>query len=71
MSDKSAEQIMKERVCPACDRGEKTTTPPHSSIVGSSPVHYPSGHVCMKHIPQAQYDFFMERAARRVEEGRG
>ena len=33
-----------------CERGEKTTTPPHSSIVGASPVHYPSGNVCMKHM---------------------
>lgn len=53
-----------ERICPACDRGEKTTTPPHSSIVGSTPVHYPSGNVCMKHIPQKEYDWLMTRYKR-------
>lgn len=36
--------------CPACDRGEKTTTPPVSSTVGSMPVHSPSGQVCQKYI---------------------
>jgi len=36
--------------CPACARGEKTVTPPHSSIVGSAPVHRPSGNVCMKYL---------------------
>jgi hypothetical protein len=34
--------------CPACERGERTVTPPHSSVVGSMPVHQPSGNVCVK-----------------------
>jgi hypothetical protein len=36
--------------CPACERGEQTVTPPHSSVVGSMPVHQPSGNVCVKFI---------------------
>jgi len=52
-----------ERKCEACERGEKTVTPPHSSIVGSSLVHYPSGNVCMKFVPQYQYDVMKKRRA--------
>lgn len=37
-------------ICPACDRGERTITPPHSSIVGSAPVHMPSGQICLKWV---------------------
>ena len=33
--------------CPACDKGEKYLDPPHSGIVGSMRVHYPSGNICM------------------------
>jgi hypothetical protein len=32
--------------CEDCDKGERTITPPRSSIVGTMPVHYPSGHIC-------------------------
>lgn len=39
-----------DRICQACDRGEMTIRPPHSSIVGSKPVHAPSGNVCAKWI---------------------
>lgn len=42
--------------CPACTRGEKTVTPPHSSTVGSMPVHQPSGNVCQKYIQPAMLD---------------
>lgn len=55
---------MGNRICPACDRNEKTMTPPYSDIVGSMPVHYPSGNVCMKHIPQAEYDLLVKRECR-------
>lgn len=34
--------------CAACERGEETIVPPNSSIVGSMPVHRPSGNVCQK-----------------------
>jgi hypothetical protein len=40
--------------CEACERGEKTITPPHSSIVGSLPVHTPSGMLCAKFLPGTQ-----------------
>lgn len=59
--DESAEQK-----CAACDRGEKATTPPRSSIVGSTPVHYPSGNVCLKHIPREEYEVLMKLAASRI-----
>jgi hypothetical protein len=32
--------------CEDCDKGERTITPPRSSIVGTMPVYYPSGHIC-------------------------
>lgn len=37
--------------CDACDRGERTITPPHSSVVGSRPVHAPSGALCAIGLP--------------------
>lgn len=36
--------------CPACNRNERVTEPPTSSVVGSAPVHRPSGQVCLKYI---------------------
>jgi len=39
--------------CEACDRGEKTITPPFSSILGPGlPVHHPSGMLCSKFLPK-------------------
>lgn len=37
-----------EASCPACERGEGVITPPHSKIVGTGPVHHPSGNICVK-----------------------
>lgn len=34
--------------CPACERGEKTITPPHSGVVGTAPIHFPNGNVCTR-----------------------
>ncbi len=68
MTQITDEQVLPypERTCVACERGEKTTIPPHSSIVGSNPVHYPSGNVCMKYIPEHQYQAMLQSAAERI-----
>lgn len=46
------------RLCPACDRGEKTTTPPRSSIVGSGPVHMPSGNICTRGMSEQMWAIY-------------
>ena len=52
-------------LCPACERGEKTITPPHISIVGSMPVHFPSGSIC---IASPEYQKLKERIRERNRE---
>jgi hypothetical protein len=48
---KSVPQPFPDNVCPACERGERSLTPPPTSIFPKPvPVHNPSGNVCAKFI---------------------
>jgi hypothetical protein len=54
--------------CPACERGERTVTPPHSSVVGSMPVHQPSGNVCVKWIKPAVLEILRRQQQERAKQ---
>jgi hypothetical protein len=56
-----------EHDCPACVRGEGTITPGWSSIVGSMPVHAPSGNICSKYISPEHLAILAEGKRRRDE----